>query len=728
MTNLPLLTGEAHPLWDADAAYAPWQMLVGDAARAFRLLRWDPWSNAGSPDGFDPQFGALSPIHLWVGLVFGGRLAGFYALWLGSWWLSGVGVLLLARWLRAPAAAAAIAALAFSFSGFQLCHAQHTSFLFVYASMPWVAWRLDVALCTRRLRPVAESAAIFGLASLGGYPGVSVVSGLFLGLWATARIAFSSHTAKADEGGPPPVPRTDATLWLARASALWAVIAVVVAAPTTLGLAYEARGFSDRSDAVSFENAVESNALLPAALLSAAGPYVANLKRADRSLWTETSVSSMSLYTGAVALWLAVCGALLGSRRRLRQALLAIGLLGVGFALGTTLPLRGWLYDVFPPSRYFRHASIFRAWFELAIALAGALAWSDLAAASRAGATRVPAAVASGGVLLAASQLLLARSVAVEAAHATGIAFHGVVVWGALLALAVWLGRRARPQGLGAVAMALLALAALDLAWTAWLQRPMRMDFRERTTESWEMVAQGRQTGFDLLQLGSTREFTSVLFPSNTNKGLPQRIPTLRNYSPLLNRFHREMVWSLAAIPWAIGDDRFWFLPEGTPFVELSDANYEAMMARTRRERRRFVLLHLPRDVLTPVPEGRPGRRRVADAAAIARLAPARRLPHEILRYDPDHLTLEVTAPSPGYAIVTDRWARGWRTWLDGAPVPTLGASFVYRAVRVPAGRHRIEMRYAPRSFPGLLVASWGMLAIVGLASLTGWTRRRTRT
>jgi len=718
--NLPLLGGHAHPIWDADAAYAPWQMLVGDAARAFRLLLWDPWSNAGSPDGFDPQFGALSPIHLLVGLAFGGSLAGFYALWLGTWWLSGVGVLLLGRWLRAPAAPVAIGALAFSFSGFQLCHAQHTSFVFVYASMPWVVWRLDVGLCQRRLQPVAESAALFGLASLGGYPGVSIASAMFLALFALARISFSSAAAGVAGSDPPSVAAARAPVWLGRAAALWGLIAVVVAAPTTLGLAYEARGFSDRAEPVSFENAVESNALLPVALFSAVGPYVANLKLADGKLWPETSVSSMSLYTGAVALWLSICGVLLGRRRGLRIALLAVALLGIGFSLGTSLPLRGWLYEAFPPSRYFRHASIFRAWFELAVALAAALAWHDLAAAPKAAGSRVPLAVAGGGALVAAAQLLLARSVGVDAVHQSGIALHGVIVWGALVGAGVWLGRAARPRGIAALGAALLALTTLDLAWTAWLQRPMRMDFRERTAESWQAVARERRTGFDLLELGSTRRFSSDLFPGNTNKGLPERIPMLRNYSPLLNRFQRKMVWSLRAIPWAMGDDRFWFLPEGTPFVQLSDANYEAMMARTGRERRRFVLLHLPEDVLAPLPEGRRGRSSAADAAAIARLTPATRLPHQILRYEPEQLTLDVTAPAAGYAIVTDRWARGWRTRLDGVPVPTFAASFVYRAVRVPAGRHRIEMRYAPRSFPGLLVASWGTLAIVGLTGLLG--------
>jgi len=713
--NLPLLTGAAHPIWDADAAYAPWHMLVSDAARALRLLVWDPWSNGGSPDGFDPQFGARSPLHLLVGLVFGGSLGSFYVLWLTTWWLSGVGTLLLSRWLGFGAVGAGIAALAFSFSGFQLGHAQHTSFVFAYAAMPFVVWRLDVALCTRRLRPTAESAALFGMASLGGYPGVSVVSAMFLGLWALGRVALARGSAP--EATPDALPRVVATPgWLAGAAALWGVVAIVVAAPTTLGLAYEAHGFSDRSEAVSFERAVETNAMLPAALFSAFGPGVANLKRADRDAWPGSDVSSMTFYLGAVTLWLAACALALARRRAFPAWLWAMGLLGLGFALGTTLPLRGWLYDLVPPTRFFRHASIFRAWFELAVAIAAGIGWRELEGARRGpvdGARRfVPLALALALAGAATTQLGLVGRVSSPPPELRALLVHGALAWAGVVALAAAVSLRVRRgAALGAAA---IALAALDLGATAWLQRGLRMDRREAAAESWRAVEAGRRHGFDLVALDTPRVFTSDLFPANTNKNLPQRIPTLRNYTPLLNRFQRSSVADLNEIGWAIGADRMWFVPRrAAGFVALSDANRELAAARFRSTRRRFIPLHVPDDVLDPLPPGEDGPRAARDRATLLRMGPASRLPHRVLVYEPERLVIEVDAPDAGYAVVTDRWARGWTARVDGEPTPLLGAGFVFRAVAVPPGTHEIEMVYAPRSHPALLVASWGTLATV---------------
>jgi hypothetical protein len=255
------------------------------------------------------------------------------------------------------------------------------------------------------------------------------------------------------------------------------------------------------------------------------------------------------------------------------------------------------------------------------------------------------------------------------------------------------------------------------------------MDPREATAESWRAVEAGRRHGFDLVALDTPREFTSELFPANTNKNLPQRIPTLRNYTPLLNRFQRSGVAGLNEIGWAIGADRIWFVRRrAAGFVALSDANRDLVATRFRATHRRFIPLHHPKDVLDPVPAHERGPRDDEDRATILRMGPAARLPHRVLVYEPERLVLEVDAPAPGYVVVTDRWARGWKARVDGAPTVLLGAGFVFRAVSVPAGTHEIEMVYAPRTHPALLVASWGTLAVVLGWTLAAARRERART
>jgi hypothetical protein len=72
--NRILLIGAAAPLWDADSAFAPHQILLADAVRSGTLLVWNPWLNGGSPDYANPEVGALSPVTLLLALAGGPSL------------------------------------------------------------------------------------------------------------------------------------------------------------------------------------------------------------------------------------------------------------------------------------------------------------------------------------------------------------------------------------------------------------------------------------------------------------------------------------------------------------------------------------------------------------------------------------------------------------------------------------------------------------------------------
>ena len=61
-----------------------------------------------------------------------------------------------------------------------------------------------------------------------------------------------------------------------------------------------------------------------------------------------------------------------------------------------------------------------------------------------------------------------------------------------------------------------------------------------------------------------------------------------------------------------------------------------------------------------------------------------------------DRLRLEATLNAPGYVVVLDSYAPGWRAQVDGHDVPVLRANLAFRAVAVPAGTHRIDYVYRP--------------------------------
>jgi membrane protein YfhO len=87
-----------------------------------------------------------------------------------------------------------------------------------------------------------------------------------------------------------------------------------------------------------------------------------------------------------------------------------------------------------------------------------------------------------------------------------------------------------------------------------------------------------------------------------------------------------------------------------------------------------------------------------------------------VLRSRADALTAETDASQPGWLTVTGAFAPGWRARIDGLTAPVVRANGVFRAVRVPAGRHLVDLRYRPPAFAsgaGLSLASAAAAAVL---------------
>lgn len=62
-------------------------------------------------------------------------------------------------------------------------------------------------------------------------------------------------------------------------------------------------------------------------------------------------------------------------------------------------------------------------------------------------------------------------------------------------------------------------------------------------------------------------------------------------------------------------------------------------------------------------------------------------------------LDLTATMEREGWVVISETAWKGWRATLDGRDAPLHFANLSFLAVRVPAGMHRVELRYLPRSF-----------------------------
>ncbi|MDQ3262831.1 MAG: YfhO family protein [Myxococcota bacterium] len=86
---------------------------------------------------------------------------------------------------------------------------------------------------------------------------------------------------------------------------------------------------------------------------------------------------------------------------------------------------------------------------------------------------------------------------------------------------------------------------------------------------------------------------------------------------------------------------------------------------------------------------------------------------------------ITVSACAAGFLVLSDAFFPGWTAHLDGQQVPVLRANHVMRAVRLPAGEHRVVFRYRPWSF--LLGAGSSLLALAAAVGLLFRERRTNR-
>jgi hypothetical protein len=88
------------------------------------------------------------------------------------------------------------------------------------------------------------------------------------------------------------------------------------------------------------------------------------------------------------------------------------------------------------------------------------------------------------------------------------------------------------------------------------------------------------------------------------------------------------------------------------------------------------------------------------------------------------HLEASVHAGAPGYVFLSEPFYPERRAFVDGQPVTALKANLAFTAIPVPAGTHRLELRYVPSNFRlGVGISALTLLVWAGAS----WRRRRSR-
>ena len=704
---LPVLVGKAVPLWDARDYFGPLFSLVADHAKSGRLMLWDPWINGGSPDFAEPQLGSASPGLLAFALFCPSPFSGFIAYWIAVWIFGGIGTILLCKHLGAPVWGAAVVALGFIACGVYTGNAEHTSWIYSFSFLPWIVWRFDKGLLERKYWFVVQAGVLWGLSAQGGYPGVVIADSLYLALWAIGRLC-TSPTESSYAGGDGVGSRVSQFV---KATVLLVIFAVSVMGPAYFSFARENQGYTFRAGPLDRQFSLSSGVLPPAAYATLASPSLYQLHLPDhRFIWPETDLSMTNIYMGILIIVLALAALARPSRWRIWLFLMLV-FLGC-CAVGSHLPVRGWLYDWIPPTRYFRMPSLFRMYVVSLAGVLAAYATRDLEESYLVphGRSRVALFVISALTGIAA---IMAYSATLHNVHQNIAAqpyasFHLLLTWSAAVAISFFSWRAKLPRKVWVAS--LVVLATFDAISTLYICNPTVYTYAG--APEWHATSARHISSLNLTSKGWERSFTppeplGTLF---NDRNVSPKIATFCNRTPLKNTFFQNYLDDAELSRIALGKQRIWF-SDRPVWLPPTGGNFAAFARTSHALGLPPLVLHSPGEMRS-ASNTSPGKS-TTDSSwtnSVQAMSPAIA---DLVLYLPNVLTFRYHADRDGWLLVTDRWADAWTVQVNGYPRQVLGGDFIFRAVAVDRGDNLVQFRFAPHGYLMWVGLSWSVLLLV---------------
>lgn len=181
------------------------------------------------------------------------------------------------------------------------------------------------------------------------------------------------------------------------------------------------------------------------------------------------------------------------------------------------------------------------------------------------------------------------------------------------------------------------------------------------------------------------------LFDSHTRRSIPLPHYDESKWRPVYDANDVLILENDRALP------RAWLVAEG----EAVDSEQGLRRIRGEDDRKfdpkRTALLEVASDNLPQLPGGE------ISAAAEALVVGSK----------PGYLNVYTKSDTPSVLVVSEVNYPGWKAAIDGRPVPILTADYLLIGVPVPAGDHRVEIRYGvPAAREGAVISAFSLLII----------------
>jgi len=747
---------------DFNSFYYPLYRFAGAEIAAGRFPLWNPTLWGGMPFAADQQTGLFAPLNL---LAFAlSRPFGYGTLeWLaiGNVWLAAVLGYAFGRELGARRAAAVLGGITFAFSGFMVSHLGHYPMVAVAPWLPAIFLALRRAIVRRSLPWTLALAGGLLLALLGGHQQIFLYLLTGTGLY-WLFLAWTTSPAVVW-----PADLSGVRRWLAgRFAGHWIVagaqlglaggLAVGLAAPSLL-ISLQMAALSIRSG-ISYSEALAYSLrplhlitlLIPNAFGSTPGTFIGAVSFSGE-VWG---------YAGIVALGLGIFAILRATAVARREAAFFAALAGLALAvsLGAATPLQGWFYAFVPGYSRIRASGRWLILVDFAIATLATLG-------------------AEGLLRLVARDIAAGRQLMGRVARVLGMALAAAVValglgYGALLAprdpsgplaqfldsavatvvlvgLAAGLAFATSRGRLGARALGpiLVTLVVFDLFSATAPVPPTNDDplagFRHDDAAAIIRAAAPdgpfRVDQSKLVETGWQPSWAATAgLESVSGTYDPLGLATYARYWDATRQRHDSPRYDLLGI-------RYVLLPPndspagGAKFREVGRGKDFVIYENTTVLPRAFLVggaqpVATTEDAWTAI------NTQGFDPRATAYLGPpadgtdpppalnagAPQGQATVIRPDGDELRATVESDRDAILVFGEVAYPGWRATIDGAATPLYTADYLFRAVRVPAGRHDVRLTFTPPLWRlGWFIAGGSALIVAVLLIAPPLLRRR---
>jgi prepilin-type N-terminal cleavage/methylation domain-containing protein len=736
---------------------------------------WDPYVAGGQSAIVDALNQILMPITLAIRLLPSDVVS--FNLWVAlPLPFAAVGMFLFLEQTRKHGSSAALGAAVFTLAGVTVSMLNTPNLAWCVAGLPWVMWTTERLLDAPTVRRMAGLAVIYALQALTGEPVTGAAT-------AVVGLTYAVAGPRPESGGRDSSGRRrlPGLIWVGVGIGVGGLLAAAQLVPTFLAGVNAHRGNLASPDFWSVHPLTLVEVIAPHLFGNYYDAFLADIP------WMTVLNSGRdpffySLYVGPLVLLVAATAIAMRPRRSIYW--IAIFAVFTVASFGGYTPIYPFVRKIVTPLSYFRFPIKYLAISVFACATLAAEGWESVREPSSDRLMRVARAAGVAAltmtviVLLAtfAHQWSWARAYSLAAwlkitrpdtaadlvmrlgpplfGRAAGLLFAGA----ALLAVAASGGPRARPA-----AYLLLIAVCVDLAITngglnltsdvAKLTPP---DWYVRLSGSERVYIGGRVRGFmntadrDAAQSWQIPpERTAVEGRMELNAELPMapsgwRVREALSYDlPVLwpseyeavvrafehaGRAERDAFLRRSGVRWcvlpsppgeAIAVVAHW---EGLKVVECGPTATRVFVTTVGRTGGDFNWQRAALfDPAAPDDELRMASMPALSGAAGAAVPPAAR----IVEDGANEVIVDASLPSEGFLVLRDSYDVSWRAAVDGRPAEMARANALYRAVRLPAGRHEVRFRYRPRPLLiGLRIT--GMTALVlSIACVMAAPRKR---